>query len=99
MKNKDLTCYKNLSNTILNFVIDNNINFKFLDPVLNKTFIFYHKKDVLKVLKYLFKNHRLYYYHLNSYYQNNKKLKDYESKIFIAYDDYLFNCVKNIKYY
>jgi hypothetical protein len=99
MKNKETILKENISQTILNFLIDNNINFEFCDPALSKTFIFKNKDDALKVLKYLFKYHRKYYYHLGAYKIKDKKLKDYESKIFIQYDDYLFNCVQHVKYY
>ena len=91
--------HENISDYILNFVLNEKIHFKFLDPALSKTFIFYDKKDALKVLSYLFRTKRKYYYHLNGYYKNGKKINSYESKLFIEYDDYLFNCVKNIKYY
>lgn len=95
---KNILTDKNTSNTIINFMLANNINFKYLDH-LKKTIIFYNIADVKKVLSYLYKTNRKFYYLLDSYYLNDKKKRAFKDKIFIEYQNNLFNCSNDIKYY
>lgn len=93
MKKEDIT---KASEAINNYCVLNNINFKFCDPAIQKTYVLYSEEDALKVLKFLYKNYRRFYYYIDGYYKNGVKSKKMTYKYTRIYDDYLFNCVKRV---
>lgn len=81
MKKRNIADDPKLTTTILNFLHASDINYKYQDANTFKTVIFYNKKDAIKLLKYLFKNYRFYYYHVDATLKDNRKNKSMESKI------------------
>lgn len=81
MKKRNIADDPKLAITILNFLHASDIDYKYMDSNTFKTVIFYNKKDAIKLLKYLFKNYRFYYYHVDATLKNNRKNKSIDSKI------------------
>lgn len=98
--NKIMERKNNLFIIMRRFVSSENINANWQYTSVQKCFSFYNKTDAIKVLKYLYKYYRAYYYLLNfcSTVKNHKSINIYSFNSAIQYreQNYLYGFYNDI---